>query len=365
MDVPLRVAERPRWKHSESRAPRFCPASVSACAMAGLVAGLCILFSIPAAAQTQYPKGPEENFDVIRLEHRDAGEVARIIEQVLVQTEAPGERARGILTVDPELNAIIVRAAGPGATWPATVQAMVKELDQPTKATTLEVSLWRTGWAPGVPASKAARAEMEAVLGEQPGEKLDAFRIPVETGTFFSAWLESPGKPVVRAVGVVSGNPEDNATLRILPLRVELVEMGVPPGFAIEGTGAAPASIPREPDDAAQEGSPAERGEKDSLEGTQTAQEAEVKAAGRKPGTGEASMKEEVEEEARPTDESAGTDAGAGVSDRPLLPPPYGEVVFAGPVTVRGVDPAVVGPFSVPELEGQLVVSVRLIVSPR
>jgi len=281
------------------------------------------------------PTAPEENLLVIRVKNRDAGEVARLAEEILYRTSAPGDMDRGILTVDPGLNAIIVRAAGPGATWPASVKRIVAELDQPVEGGNLTLTLWRRGWAPDRPRSPEALDEARTVLGEQPGEKLDSFRIPVETGTYFSAWLEATGKPPVRVVGVVG--PEDGkgrSGLRLLPLRVELVS---PP----PADGPPPMEEDKAPGPAAPEQSepaPDEAGPTPLVSGGQPQSSTGLAAEpiGENPKT-------------RP-EEAAG----------PLLPPPIGEVVFAGPVTLHADQPTVIGPFSVPGVEGQLLVAVTV-----
>lgn len=306
-------------------------------------------------APAQSPVAPEENLTIIRVRHRDAGDVARTAEEVLIRTLAPGEMDRGILTVDPGLNAIIVRAAGPGATWPASVRKIVSELDQPTAGATLKITLWRTGWSPRQAPSEREKAEAEAVLGSEAGEKLDTFSVPVETGTYFSAWLESPGKPPVHAVGVAGPDDGQGKSVRLLPLRVEIVDSA--------GLGAESPS--------SEEGvrlEPQPRG--DSTGGvapvgpTATSPGRDAQAAGAAPAaSGNLGRDAQATGAAPAAPPSSGENPETAAAEpaSPLLPPPYGEVVFAGPLTARFGRPTVVGPFSVPGLEGQLVVAVELV----
>lgn len=295
---------------------------------AGRLVALCIIAILCPVIASPQPVAPEENLVVIRVVHRDAGDIARIAEDLLNQTLAPEERARGAITVDPKSNLVLIRAGGPGATWPATVRSIARELDKPSDQTVLTLSLWRRGWAAAKPKTQEDIQAMKKVLGDEPGEKIDEFKAPMETGSYAAAWLEAKGETLFRVVILAGPIGQGGTTARLVPVRVEVVGPPIPGVLEMppRQQQPAPGAIPGQ---------------------------AAPSVPGIKPG--DAPM-------ANPP--SVALDSGwqeppEGES-YPLLPPPLGEVLFAGPINCSADTPAVVGPFTLPGQRGQYVIAAEL-----
>ncbi len=281
----------------------------------------------PAASTAPAQEAPAQQatgLQILRVQHRDAAEVAELLEMILDRTVPADERVGGVVVVDPKTNSILLRGAGAGAQWPVLARGIIAQLDQPEGRATLRLSLWRTGWVfqPGRPAvGDQARQRAETILGGQAGEELDSYRAPVESGAYFSAILNCDPEPPLRVLGIcgpVGGG--DAAATRLAVVRVEMVEdaSAAPvsgPGGAIGGQ-----APPRPP---ASESAPA----------------------------------------AMPSGKEAAAPGAEKAPEEPAselllaLPPPMGEVVFMGPVSVTPGKPALIGPFSAPWRRGQFLIA--------
>jgi hypothetical protein len=285
------------------------------------------MVALGAGLVSAQPVAPEENLVVIRVVHRDAGDIARIAEDLLNQTLAPEERARGAITVDPKSNLVLIRAGGPGATWPATVRSIARELDKPSDQTVLTLSLWRRGWAAAKPKTQEDIQAMKKVLGDEPGEKIDEFKAPLETGSYAAAWLEAKGETLFRVVVLAGPIGQGGTTARLVPVRVEVIGPPIP--------GVMEMPSPQQPPLGAMPG------------------QAAPSIPGIEPGDAPISNPPSVAPD-------SGWEEPFEGQPFPMLPPPLGEVLFAGPINCSAEKPVVVGPFTLPGQRGQYVIAAEI-----
>lgn len=304
----------------------------------GRLAGLCLIAILCHTMAAPQPVAPEENLAVIRVVHRDAGDIARIAEDLLNQTLAPEERARGAITVDPKSNLVLIRAGGPGATWPATVRSIARELDKPSDQTEMTLSLWRRGWAAGKPQTQEGLQAARQVLGDEPGEKLDEFKAPMETGSFAAAWLEARGESLFRVIVLAGPIGQGGTTARLIPVRIEALGLPVLGGVGM-GIPSPPSSIPPAP------GIPSVPGALPD----QAAQPTPIIESGNAPQSNQP-----------PVPRAPAKEEPFAEEPFSMLPPPIGDVVFAGPINCSAQLPTMVGPFTLPGQRGQYVIAIEI-----
>jgi len=337
-----------------------------------LLAALAVFSAAPSLPAAE-PVAPEENLTIIRIVHRDAGEIARMAEDILNRTGAPEERARGILTVDPGLNALVIRAAGPGATWPASVRRIAEALDLPTDSALLKVSVWRLRRSAEGGGKEGPPPQPQALLSEDWSERLDSYQAPVEGGVYLAASLDCEPEDSMRVTGVVGPIGGGGATARLAALRLE-APLEAAPRYSMmgqaAGMAAGPVLAPGGPGMPGVPGMPAAPNAPNypNAQGMAHAPAAPPAAGpgqGANPQAAQPNVQQPAVAPANQPPVSAGERPAEEMAPSPLffLPPPQGEVIFAGPLNLDSRAPVIIGPFSVSNWRGRYIVSVELLSS--